>query len=127
MSLQFSCFITGTDTGVGKTLVTAALLHALNRAGLPATGVKPVAAGTVLIDGVMVNDDVALLAAESGTSLPRELTTPYLLHEAAAPHIAAALEHVEIDAAHLLRCYQQVTQLTDAVVVEGVGGFRVPL
>jgi dethiobiotin synthetase len=127
MSLQFSCFVTGTDTGVGKTLVTAALLHALNRAGLPATGVKPVAAGTVLIDGVMVNDDVAFLAAESGTSLPRELTTPYLLHEAAAPHIAAALEHVEIDAAHLLRCYQQVTQLTDAVVVEGVGGFRVPL
>ena len=75
----------------------------------------------------MVNDDVALLAAESGTSLPRELTTPYLLHEAAAPHIAAALEQVEIDAAHLLRCYQQVAQLTDAVVVEGVGGFRVPL
>ena len=127
MSLRFSCFITGTDTGVGKTLVAAAFLHALNRAGLPATGVKPVAAGTVLIDGVMVNDDVALLAAESGTSLPRELTTPYLLHEAAAPHIAAALEQVEIDAAHLLRCYQQVAQLTDAVVVEGVGGFRVPL
>ncbi len=127
MSLRFSCFITGTDTGVGKTLVAGAFLHALNRAGLPATGVKPVAAGTVLIDGVMVNDDVALLAAESGTSLPRELTTPYLLHEAAAPHIAAALEQVEIDAAHLLRCYQQVAQLTDAVVVEGVGGFRVPL
>ena len=127
MSLRVSCFITGTDTGVGKTLVAAAFLHALNRAGLLATGVKPVAAGTVLIDGVMVNDDVALLAAESGTSLPRELTTPYLLHEAAAPHIAAALEQVEIDAAHLLRCYQQVAQLTDAVVVEGVGGFRVPL
>jgi len=127
MSLKFSCFITGTDTGVGKTLVTAAFLHALGRAGLPATGVKPVAAGTVLVNGEAFNDDVVMLADASGTSLPREMTTPYLLREAAAPHIAAALEGVSIDAGHLLRCYQQVAVLTEAVVVEGVGGFRVPL
>ena len=55
------------------------------------------------------------------------MTTPYLLREPAAPHIAAALEHVQIDPAKLLLAYQQVAQITEAVVVEGVGGFRVPL
>ena len=127
MTLKFSCFVTGTDTGVGKTLISAALLHALGRAGLSATGVKPIAAGTELINGEWFNEDVAMLAAHSGTQLPRELTTPYLLREPAAPHIAAALEHVQIDPARLLLAYQQVAQMTEAVVVEGVGGFRVPL
>ena len=127
MPLKFSCFITGTDTGIGKTLVSGAFLHALTRSGLQTTGMKPVAAGVELIQGEMQNEDVASLAAESSMMLPRELTTPYLLREAAAPHIAAGLEHVQIEPAHLLRCYQQVAQQSEAVVVEGVGGFRVPL
>jgi dethiobiotin synthetase len=127
MSLRFSCFITGTDTGIGKTLVTSAFLHALTRSGVQAAGMKPVAAGVELIRGEMQNEDVAILAAESRIMLPRALTTPYLLREAAAPHIAAGLEQVQIEPAHLLRCYQQVAQQSEAVVVEGVGGFRVPL
>lgn len=127
MTLKFSCFITGTDTGIGKTLVSSALLHALTRAGLQTCGMKPVAAGVERINGEMQNEDVAILAAESSMMLPREITTPYLLREAAAPHIAARMEQVQMDPAHLMRCYEQVAQQSEAVVVEGVGGFRVPL
>ncbi len=127
MSLKFSCFITGTDTGVGKSLVTAAFLKALARAGVPAVGMKPLAAGAELRDGVLFNDDVALLASESTFAVPPGLTTSYLLKEACAPHVAAALENVAIDPALLSRAYAQVAASAPAVVVEGVGGFRVPL
>lgn len=127
MSARFSCFITGTDTGVGKTLVTAAFLHALGRAGVKAAGMKPVAAGTEMRDGQVWNEDVALLAEASTLQLPRELTTSYLLDEPCAPHVAAKLQHVVIDPATLMGAYQKVAAQAEAVVVEGVGGFRVPL
>lgn len=127
MSARFSCFITGTDTGVGKTLVTAAFLHALGRAGVKAAGMKPVAAGTEMRDGQVWNEDVALLADASTLQLPRELTTSYLLDEPCAPHVAAKLQRVVIDPATLQNAYRQVAAQADAVVVEGVGGFRVPL
>ena len=124
---QFACFIAGTDTGVGKSLVSAALLHALGQAGLPAVGMKPLAAGAELRDGVLWNEDVALLASESTLALPRSMTTSYLLREACAPHVAAKLENVQIDPAVLVDAYRQVAAQAPAVVVEGVGGFRVPL
>lgn len=127
MSLTFSCFITGTDTGVGKSLVSAAFLNALARAGVPAVGMKPLAAGADVRDGELFNDDVALLASESTFAMPRELTTSYLLKAACAPHVAAAMEGVTIDPAVLTRAYAQVASSAPAVVVEGVGGFRVPL
>lgn len=127
MNPKFSCFITGTDTGVGKSLVSAALLNALGRAGLPAVGMKPLAAGAEWRDGVLFNDDVALLASESTFAQPQSLTTSYLLREACAPHVAAALEQVTIDPAVLRDAYAQVSASAPAVVVEGVGGFRVPL
>lgn len=124
---QFACFVTGTDTEVGKTLISSAILHALGQRGVRAAGMKPVAAGAGLIDGVWHNDDADALAAAANVILPPQLATPYLLRTPAAPHIAAALDGVAIDPAHILACFQQITQLTDAVVVEGVGGFRVPL
>lgn len=127
MSARFSCFITGTDTGVGKTLVSAAFLTALGRAGVKAAGMKPVAAGTELRDGQRWNEDVALLADASTLQLPRELTTSYLLDEPCAPHVAAKMQGVSIDPAVLLHAYRQVAAQADALVVEGVGGFRVPL
>jgi dethiobiotin synthetase len=127
MTAPCSYFITGTDTEVGKTLVSSALLHALAQRGLRSAGMKPVAAGAALRDGVWHNDDADMLAAATNIALPSALTTPYLLREAAAPHIAAALENVEIDVAHIRHCYQQIAAAADAVVVEGVGGFRVPL
>ena len=122
MTNKSSYFVTGTDTGVGKTLITVAILHALAKTGLRVTGMKPIAAGAELIDGELWNEDVAMLAAASNTNLPRELTTPYLLREPAAPNIAAQLEHVTLDMQHLLDCYQQIAQQSDCVIVEGVGG-----
>jgi dethiobiotin synthetase len=127
MTNKSSYFVTGTDTSVGKTLVTAALLHAFAKTGLRVTGMKPIAAGAELIDGELWNEDVAMLAAASNTNLPRELTTTYLLREPAAPHIAAQLEHVSLDMQQLLDCYQQIAQQSDSVIVEGVGGFCVPI
>ena len=111
MSAQFSCFISGTDTGVGKTLISAAFLHALGRAGVKAVGMKPVAAGTEIRDGQPWNEDVALLAQESSLHLPRELTTSYLLNEPCAPHVAAKLQDVSIDPGTLKRAYQQVASI----------------
>ena len=124
---NFSCFVTGTDTEVGKTLISCAMLHALGQLGVRAAGMKPVAAGAELRDGAWHNEDADALAAAASVALPPELTTPYLLRTPAAPHIAAALDGVEIDPAHILACFYQIEQAADAVVVEGVGGFRVPL
>ncbi len=127
MTAPCAYFVTGTDTDIGKTLVASAMLHALAHGGVRAAGMKPVAAGAVLRDGVWHNDDADALAAASSVALPPELATPYLLREAAAPHIAAAQEGVVIDPAHILACYDRIANLAQAVVVEGVGGFRVPL
>jgi len=127
MSASIAYFVTGTDTEIGKTLVSCTLLHALARAGVRAAAMKPVAAGAELRDGAWRNEDVDQLAAEAGVVLPVSMTTPYLLRDAAAPHIAAAQEGVHIDLAHIADCYARVAAAADAVVVEGVGGFRVPL
>ena len=127
MSVKFSCFITGTDTGVGKTIITAAMLNALGRQKLKAVGMKPVAAGTLLRDGVQWNEDVAMLAEQSTLTLDPKLTTSYLLNEPCAPHVAAQLQDVTISPTVLTTAYQQVAAQAEAVVVEGVGGFRVPL
>jgi dethiobiotin synthetase len=127
MSLRFSCFVTGTDTGVGKTLISAAMLNALGRLGLQAVGMKPVAAGTLVRDRQTWNEDVALLAEQSTLAVDATLTTSYLLNEPCAPHVAARLEDVTIAPAVLRQAYQQVSAQAEAVVVEGVGGFRVPL
>ncbi len=127
MSARFACFVTGTDTGVGKSLVSAALLHLLVEGGFNAVGMKPVAAGAVLIDGRLVNDDVEQLAAAGNLSLPAALRAPYILHAAAAPHVAAARDGVTVSLEHLLDCYHQLAASAETVVVEGVGGFCVPL
>lgn len=127
MNTKPAYFVTGTDTEIGKTLVSGALLYALAQQGVRAAGMKPVAAGAELRDGVRHNVDVDFLAASASAPLPTELTTPYLLQEPAAPHIAAANDGVSIDPARILDCYSRVLAAADAVVIEGVGGFRVPL
>lgn len=127
MNTKPGYFITGTDTEIGKTLISSTLLYALARQGVRAAGMKPVAAGAELRDGAWHNEDVDRLAEMANVAVPPELATPYLLREPAAPHIVAAEEGVAIDLAHIRACYEQVASLADAVVVEGVGGFRVPL
>jgi dethiobiotin synthetase len=124
---KLSLFVTGTDTGVGKTLASAGLLHALARHHVRVVGMKPVAAGTVQVNGEDVNEDVLALRAASNYRVPPELDNPVLLPDPVSPHIAAGRAGTQIDIAHLVACQRRLAQLADAVVVEGAGGFLVPL
>ena len=84
------------------------------------------AAGAEMIDGELHNEDADMLAAAGNVHLPSSITTPFMLREPAAPHIAAALEGVTIDPVPIIAAYAEIQAASDAVVVEGVGGFRVP-
>lgn len=127
MAEALSLFVTGTDTGVGKTLASAGLLHALARHHARVVGMKPVAAGTERMAGQDVNEDVIALRAASTCRVPPELDNPVLLPDPVSPHIAAARAGTRIDITHLVACQRRLAQLADAVVVEGAGGFLVPL
>lgn len=120
-------FITGTDTEIGKTFVTAALLRAFAAQGSSTLGLKPIAAGAEMRDGVLHNEDVDNLLAASTVKAPQDIVVPYLMQTPAAPHIVAALENRKMDVRHIAACYQQAQPLADVVLVEGVGGFCVPL
>lgn len=120
-------FVAGTDTEIGKSLCTATLLHAFSAQGKRVAGMKPIAAGAVLIGDHWHNDDVALITAASNVAIAPELVCPYLLEEAVAPHIAAAAEGIAFDLAHIAACLAQIRRNSDVTLVEGVGGFRVPL
>jgi dethiobiotin synthetase len=117
-------FVTGTDTEVGKTYAACALIHALRANGLAVAAMKPVAAGT---DAQGHNEDVELLRAAATVDVPREWMTPYLFAPPIAPHLAAAEAGQRIDLARIGLCFEHIARRADAVVVEGVGGFRVPL
>lgn len=121
------CFVTGTDTGVGKTRVSAALLHWLAQAGWRSAGFKPVAAGTELIGGREVNEDVSALREASSVALGDAEVGPLQSDAACAPHIAAALEGRTIDRRSLLDAACALARRADWLVVEGAGGFCVPL
>ncbi len=120
-------FVTGTDTGVGKTLVACALLHALAARGLRAVGMKPVAAGAEPKSGGLVSEDVEQLAAASNVAVPRSLANPYCFAPPIAPHLAAQEEGREIVLEPIVHAYRELTALADVVVVEGAGGLLVPL
>lgn len=127
MSPAHGLFVTGTDTGVGKTVVSAALVHAYVRLGYRVVGMKPVAAGAERQGSVWVNEDVACLRAESNVDAPQDWVNPYLFREAMAPHIAAERKGVTIEIPRIRAAYEGLASLAEVVVVEGVGGFRVPL
>jgi dethiobiotin synthetase len=117
-------FVTGTDTGIGKTRCAVALLHALRARHARCLGMKPVAAG---LDANGDNDDVLALAAAGTQAVPREWQNPYALPAAVSPHIAAAQAGVAIDLAVITAAYARLAAAADAVVVEGAGGLLVPL
>jgi dethiobiotin synthetase len=117
-------FVTGTDTGVGKTLVAAALLRAAGAIGLRTAGMKPVAAGTDATGG---QEDVAALIAAGNVSVDRQLVNPYCFDPPIAPHIAAAEASTSIDPAAIVRAFGTLAGRTDYLVVEGAGGLLVPL
>ncbi|KAF1046904.1 MAG: ATP-dependent dethiobiotin synthetase BioD 1 [Herbaspirillum frisingense] len=120
-------FVTGTDTGVGKTLVASALIRRFVQHGLRTAGMKPVASGAVRHGHQWRNEDVDALRAAANVEVPERLMNPFLLRRATAPHIAAHEEGVRIDVVHLKQCYRQIAGMADVVVVEGAGGFMVPL
>lgn len=124
---MIGCFVTGTDTGVGKTLVSAGLLHALAPHHRRVVGMKPVAAGVVPWGEDWASEDAIALRAASTVAVPAALDNPVLLPDPLSPHIAAARAGVQIDIAAIVHCYQALAALADAVVVEGAGGFHVPL
>lgn len=120
-------FVTGTDTGVGKTLVCCALLHGFAALGKSVIGMKPVAAGAVHGADGLVNDDVALLRAASNVEAPPHFVNPYCFEPPIAPHLAAEQSGAAIDLATIANAYRQLAAAAEIVIVEGVGGFCVPL
>jgi dethiobiotin synthetase len=122
MHREQACFLTGTDTGVGKTLAACALLHAANRLGLRTIAMKPIVAGANEDES-----DVDRLIAACTVAAPRHLVNPYCLAEPIAPHIAAADEQRSVDIDTIRTAFARLAQSADFIVVEGVGGFRVPL
>jgi dethiobiotin synthetase len=128
-----ACFVTGTDTEVGKTLTSCSLLHAWAQEGLVAVGLKPVAAGAHEHSGALgqqsywVNDDVEQLRQATSLELSSQQVSPYVLRAPVAPHLAARMEGVHLDVQVMVQAYQRLCGVAEAVVVEGVGGFCVPL
>lgn len=121
-------FVTGTDTGVGKTLVACALIHALVDRGIGVAPMKPVAAGAVVHDGGWANEDtIALLRAAGRDRGHVADANPVLLREPMAPHIAAGRERRTITLEPIVEAFARLRDAGDFIVVEGVGGFRVPL
>ena len=127
MAMPRGFFITGTDTGVGKTRAACALLRALRSVGSPTTAMKPVAAGAVTDDHGLLNEDVAALIAAGALTAPRTLINPYCFAPAIAPHIAAAQTGVTIDLDVIAHAFDALAATAECVVVEGAGGFCVPL
>ncbi len=118
-----SCFIAGTDTGVGKTRVTMGLLRALKLQGVRAAGMKPVAAGT---SGAR-NEDVDALIAHSCTGPSPQDVNPYCFPDPISPHIAARRAGISIDPAVIVAAYERITLHCDVVLVEGTGGWLTPI
>ena len=117
-------FLTGTDTEIGKTFITCALLHRAGLDGLKAVGLKPIAAGT---NAAGLNEDVEAIRAASNIELPLDIVNPYRFKPAIAPHLAAAEEGVTINFAPIVAACEHARQQADLLIIEGVGGFRVPL
>jgi len=119
-----SYFITGTDTGVGKTLISCALLHGFAAQGKRAYGFKPVAAGC---DDSDHNEDALALREASTSQLAYGQVNPYCFPRAIAPHLAARYVGVRIEMPRIMASYDELAGQADEVIVEGAGGFLVPL
>ena len=122
-----SYFVVGTDTGIGKTHATCALLHALARRHARVCGMKPIASGGVRTADGFTNEDSIAHRAASTVRVPPELDNPILLPEPLSPHLAAARAGTAISFDVVLSAVAELRRRTDALVVEGAGGFLVPL
>lgn len=115
-------FVTGTDTNVGKTLISCALLHGFSGQGLRVVGMKPVAC-----DEGAVSEDVRSLRAASNVLASRGQVNPYCFERAVAPHLAAQFAGIRINLERIVQSYRELATQADMVIVEGAGGFCVPL
>ena len=120
-------FVTGTDTGVGKTLVSATLLHQLRHRYARVAGMKPIAAGLEWHGDQWVSEDVQALVAASNIDVPPALMNPVALHQPLSPHLAAERDQRTVTVAELRIAQRALATLCDAMVVEGAGGWRVPI
>jgi dethiobiotin synthetase len=120
-------FVTGTDTGVGKTLVSAALLRRLREEGLTVAGMKPVASGAMRTAAGLRNEDALILSRESSIRWPYATTNPCVYEPAIAPHLAAEAARDSIDFDKIAASFRTMADVSDIIIVEGAGGWRVPL
>lgn len=124
---QRAMFVTGTDTDAGKTYISAALLRHFAAQSLRVVGMKPVASGATELDGVLHNSDVTQLRQASNVQADMRWINPYCFAPAIAPQIAAQQAGVAIDLQQIKQAYEQLCGMADVVVVEGAGGWLVPL
>ncbi|MBS0229845.1 MAG: dethiobiotin synthase [Proteobacteria bacterium] len=120
-------YVTGTDTGIGKTFASCALLHSLRGQGLRAVGMKPVASGCTWLDGRWKNDDALALQQASAVDVAYADINPFALEHPLAPELAARDAGTEVTLPPILDAYARLATKADAVVVEGVGGWAAPL
>ncbi len=120
-------FITGTDTEIGKTLISVGLIAALQKKGLRVAAMKPVASGCTETDAGLRNADAMALLQQADVEADYDVINPYAFQLPIAPHLAAQLVNRTIDIPVIKSCLKQLAAIADVVVVEGVGGWQVPL
>jgi dethiobiotin synthetase len=120
-------FVTGTDTGIGKSLASATLLHALRVRGLRAVGMKPLASGCESTSQGWRNEDALALQAASDPRPAYDDVNPFALPNPLAPELAAADAGIRVTLAPIVSAFERLSGQADAVVVEGVGGWAAPL
>ena len=120
-------FITGTDTGIGKTQATIALMEEFKKQGYKVAGMKPVASGAEIKNGGPRNEDAELIQESCSESVDYGLINPFVFELPVSPHIAAEEEERNISLDEIENCYNQLAFNNDLIFVEGVGGWRVPI
>jgi dethiobiotin synthetase len=120
-------FVTGTDTGVGKTLVSVSLVKALVKHGLRVSAMKPIASGSEQTAAGLRNADAMALAAAANVAAPYTAINPYCFEPAISPHIAAEEAGIEVDMRVIRRSFETLAASADVVVVEGAGGWYAPI
>ncbi len=127
MKFNRGVFVTGTDTGVGKTWISLGIMARLQGNGYTVAAMKPVASGCARAPGGLINEDARRLMAQADAQRPYELVNPYAFEPAIAPNIAARMAGAHISLEKIKAAYKKVSVSADITVVEGVGGWLVPL
>lgn len=122
-----SCFVTGTDAAVGKTLIASALVNRLRNHGVHTVGMKPVATGATLEQGRWRQPDLEQLAKEGSFAFPGRVLSPYIFPQGSSPQLAAEMAGVEMRIDEMVDTFEVLATWADVIVVDGVGGFRDPL